>query len=199
MNLCLEFLHDSERSPIELKRSVLLIGRHPECDVRINLKSISRRHCCLAQVNDIMIVRDLGSRHGVWVNGQRVDEKVLNEGDEIAIGPMIFKVRAIAFDHDLDQANIPTDCVTEPEDEFEDILLEKKLVDQAASLKSEPDKGSGVHGSIQDTSSNPERSIDQFWQNLEQAESVAPEHFGELDQEDLCNESEIGPGLGLKL
>ena len=38
--------------PIPLQRPVLLIGRHPECDVRIDLAKISRRHCCLALAYD---------------------------------------------------------------------------------------------------------------------------------------------------
>jgi len=77
---------------IPLQRPVLLIGRHPECDVRIDLSKISRRHCCLALAYDRVMIRDLGSRNGVRVNGLLVDEAQLHGGDEIAIGPILFRV-----------------------------------------------------------------------------------------------------------
>src|SRR5437763_12470919 len=79
---------------IAVQRPVLLIGRHPECDVRIDLPRVSRRHCCLAQVYDRLVIRDLGSRNGLRVNGRLVDEAELHPGDEVAIGPLIFRLEA---------------------------------------------------------------------------------------------------------
>ncbi|QEH38154.1 Glycogen accumulation regulator GarA [Aquisphaera giovannonii] len=77
---------------ISLQRPVLLIGRHPECDVRIPLPKISRRHCCVVLAYDRILIRDLGSRNGVRVNGQVVEEARLHPGDEIAIGPLIYRL-----------------------------------------------------------------------------------------------------------
>jgi pSer/pThr/pTyr-binding forkhead associated (FHA) protein len=77
---------------IPLQRPVLLIGRHPECDVRINLPKISRRHCCLVLAYDRILIRDLGSHNGVRVNGRTVEESRLLAGDEVAIGPVIFRL-----------------------------------------------------------------------------------------------------------
>jgi pSer/pThr/pTyr-binding forkhead associated (FHA) protein len=77
---------------ILLQRPVLLVGRHPECDVRIDLPKVSRRHCCLALAYERVVIRDLGSRNGLRVNGQVVDEAQLTHGDEVAIGPLIFRV-----------------------------------------------------------------------------------------------------------
>jgi predicted component of type VI protein secretion system len=79
---------------IPVQRPVLLIGRHPECDVRIDLPKISRRHCCIAQVYDRLVIRDLGSRNGLRVNGRLVDEVQLKAGDEIAIGPLLYRIEA---------------------------------------------------------------------------------------------------------
>ena len=78
--------------PIHLHRPVLLIGRHPECDVRLDLPQVSRRHCCVALAYDRLTIRDLGSRHGVWVNGRRVEEAQLHPGDEVAIAPLLFRL-----------------------------------------------------------------------------------------------------------
>lgn len=77
---------------ILVQRPVVLVGRHPESDVRIDLPKISRRHCCLALAYDRVVVRDLGSRNGLWVNGARVDEAILGVGDEVAIGPILYRV-----------------------------------------------------------------------------------------------------------
>lgn len=76
---------------VSLQRPVLLVGRHPECDVRFDLPSVSRRHCCLALAYDRLTIRDLGSRHGVWVNGELSEESHLQPGDEVAIGPLLFR------------------------------------------------------------------------------------------------------------
>jgi pSer/pThr/pTyr-binding forkhead associated (FHA) protein len=77
---------------VAIQRPVLLIGRHPDCDVRIDLPEISRRHCCIALAYDRTLIRDLGSRNGVRVNGRPVAEARLRPGDEIAIAQMIFRL-----------------------------------------------------------------------------------------------------------
>jgi pSer/pThr/pTyr-binding forkhead associated (FHA) protein len=78
-----------------IARPVILIGRHPECDVRLDSPQISRRHCCLAIAYDRVVIRDLGSRHGVRVNGQIVDEARLNPGDEVAISSFLYRFESL--------------------------------------------------------------------------------------------------------
>lgn len=53
---------------ILLDKPILLIGRDPECDVQIDSRKVSRRHCCIAQVNDYLVVRDLDSTNGIRIN-----------------------------------------------------------------------------------------------------------------------------------
>jgi pSer/pThr/pTyr-binding forkhead associated (FHA) protein len=77
---------------IALYRPVLLIGRHLECDVRIESPKVSRRHCCVAMAYDRVLIRDLGSRNGVRVNGKLREEARLHAGDELAIGPILFRL-----------------------------------------------------------------------------------------------------------
>lgn len=78
---------------ILLEKPIVLIGRHQECDIQIPSRKISRRHCCIAQVNDHLVVRDLGSTNGVRVNGARVLEGTLKSGDELVIGNFKYQVR----------------------------------------------------------------------------------------------------------
>jgi predicted component of type VI protein secretion system len=77
---------------IWVDKPILLVGRHPECDVQIDSRKISRRHCCIAQVSDYLVVRDLGSTNGVRINGVRVLEGRLRAGDELTIGSHRYQV-----------------------------------------------------------------------------------------------------------
>lgn len=92
MRPTLVFPPELEIPPTTADRSILLIGRHPHCDVVLKVHSVSRRHCVLVETDDDLLIRDLGSRHGVWVNGVKVEESKLRVGDEIAIGPVIVRV-----------------------------------------------------------------------------------------------------------
>ncbi|MBI1322006.1 FHA domain-containing protein [bacterium] len=92
MRPTLVFPPELEIPPTTADRSILLIGRHPHCDVVLKVHSVSRRHCVLVETDDDLFIRDLGSRHGVWVNGEKVEESRLMVGDEIAIGPVIVRV-----------------------------------------------------------------------------------------------------------
>jgi hypothetical protein len=80
-------------SSILLDKPILLLGRDPECDIQLESPKISRRHCCLAQVGDSLVVRDLGSTNGIRINGVRVVEGHLKGGDELTIGNHRYQVR----------------------------------------------------------------------------------------------------------
>ena len=82
--------------PVLISRPVILIGRHPECDVRIDSPQVSRRHCCVAMAYDRLVIRDLGSSNGVRVNGQIVDEADLKHGDEVAIAQFLYRLVSLA-------------------------------------------------------------------------------------------------------
>ena len=72
---------------IVLDKAITLIGRHPDCDAVLDEnQKISRRHCCIAQVDNRLVLRDLGSMNGIRVNGEPIVEVDLIEGDEITIG-----------------------------------------------------------------------------------------------------------------
>jgi predicted component of type VI protein secretion system len=77
---------------IVLDKPILLLGRHPECDIQIDSRKVSRRHCCIAQVADYLVVRDLDSTNGIRINGARVLEGKLKHGDELTIGNHRYQV-----------------------------------------------------------------------------------------------------------
>ena len=79
---------------ILLDKPIVLLGRHQECDIQLGSRKVSRRHCCVAQVNDYLVVRDLGSTNGIRINGIRVMEGRLKPGDEITIGNQRYQLRS---------------------------------------------------------------------------------------------------------
>ena len=83
----------TEGLKIVVDKPILLLGRDPECDIQFDSRKISRRHCCVAQVGDQLVVRDLGSTNGIRINGIRVVEGHLMEGDELTVGNHRYIVR----------------------------------------------------------------------------------------------------------
>jgi predicted component of type VI protein secretion system len=83
----------TEGPNILLDKPILLLGRHQECDIQLASRKISRRHCCIAQVSDHLVVRDLCSTNGIRINGVRVHEGALREGDELTIGNHRYQVK----------------------------------------------------------------------------------------------------------
>lgn len=76
-------------------KAVILFGRNADCDVVFTRsRKVSRKHCCLAQVDTRLFIRDLGSLNGVWVNGHRVRRQAeIKLGDELAIGDVRYRVQ----------------------------------------------------------------------------------------------------------
>jgi pSer/pThr/pTyr-binding forkhead associated (FHA) protein len=96
---------------ISLEKPIVLIGRHQECDIQIPSRKISRRHCCVAQVFNYLVVRDLGSTNGVRINGTRALEGQLKPGDELTIGNLSYRVQ---WDDHLVAAGPPPRAVHRP-------------------------------------------------------------------------------------
>ena len=69
----------------------LVIGRSSKCDIQIDQESISRNHSKIVNTGKSILVRDLGSTNGTYVNDEPIDEYVLRDGDLIKIGRTIFK------------------------------------------------------------------------------------------------------------
>jgi len=67
-------------------QSPATIGRGSAANLRIVDEFISRIHCEVFLRENEIVIRDLNSSNGVFVNGQRVQEKVLNSGDKLLLG-----------------------------------------------------------------------------------------------------------------
>jgi pSer/pThr/pTyr-binding forkhead associated (FHA) protein len=61
-------------------------GRHPESDIFLDDVTVSRRHATFERTGGRFVVKDVGSLNGTYVNRERVDESVLQTGDEVQVG-----------------------------------------------------------------------------------------------------------------
>ena len=83
--------------PITVEK--FIIGRATDCHLRSRSELVSRYHCAIL-VSNGAIVRDLGSRNGVKLNGEKISmDHALKNGDHLTVGPLEFRVHIAAGDH----------------------------------------------------------------------------------------------------
>jgi pSer/pThr/pTyr-binding forkhead associated (FHA) protein len=94
MNYVLQVVRGrSTSTTLKLTDNVTSLGRHDDCVIRIKSAQVSRRHCELYEVGDHLMLRDLGSSNGTYVNGKRVTgEQSLKHGDEVTVGAVTLRV-----------------------------------------------------------------------------------------------------------
>jgi diguanylate cyclase (GGDEF)-like protein len=67
--------------------STTALGRGDSAEIRLDDDGVSRKHAELIRLEDGSIqLRDLGSTNGTFVNGERIDERVLVDDDRVALG-----------------------------------------------------------------------------------------------------------------
>ncbi len=87
------FKDDSQCKEFPLVAGTTNVGRSEECDLRIPLPEVSRKHAAVIVTSDDVTLRDLGSANGTYVNNQKITEQELAAGDHVVIGPVVFTVR----------------------------------------------------------------------------------------------------------
>ena len=76
-----------------LPGSIKTVGRAPRADFVVDAPLVSRLHCRLTLQADGLLVEDLESTNGTFVNGERVTKLLLRTGDALKVGRMEFTVR----------------------------------------------------------------------------------------------------------
>ncbi len=87
------FKANGQRKDFPVETDTVVIGRGENCDLRVPLLSVSRRHCQLNAEGDTLAVKDLGSSNGTYVNNQRITEQQIEAGDRLVVGPIVFTVQ----------------------------------------------------------------------------------------------------------
>ncbi len=86
----------SASSAVKLQDGVTTAGRQDDCHLRIRSSQVSRKHCELFEKHGLLLVKDLTSSNGTFVNGKKIDgQRVMEPGDELSIGPITFRVEKI--------------------------------------------------------------------------------------------------------
>jgi signal transduction histidine kinase len=80
----------------ELEKEVTTIGRSVENDIIIKKNGVSRQHAKIEVIGNTPVIKDLQSKNGTRVNGVRIDEKILHDGDEIILGDAILTFKLVA-------------------------------------------------------------------------------------------------------
>jgi pSer/pThr/pTyr-binding forkhead associated (FHA) protein len=198
------FRSDGERRSFSVVRDVTVIGRREDCDLRIPLGDVSRKHCRLIKEEDSLRVEDLGSSNGTHVNGQRVQEAELHPGDTVQVGPVVFVVQidGVPADEELQPMLTPGDTATVNAAEFDE--LNPAALDDAGEEAAEEPVALGADDLAAQVLAGDESvagEIPEF--PIEEAEAAVPSPRRpaapgeEVPSEEAPNEA-TGPGVELE-
>ena len=89
---------------VELGDTALTVGRQADCGLVIEDASVSRRHAVIEAAGEGYTIRDLGSRNGTWLRGERIGETPvrLAHGDDVIVGR-----RGIVLRYLMEDATVP--------------------------------------------------------------------------------------------
>jgi hypothetical protein len=71
------------------------IGRSDQCDISVKDSSMSGRHAEISKINGEIRVKDMGSANGIWLNGERVDDVELFDGDVLRLGQTSIRIDVV--------------------------------------------------------------------------------------------------------
>jgi len=107
------FRSDGERRSFSITRSITVVGRREDCDLRIPLGDVSRKHCRVVLDGESLRLEDLGSSNGTYHNGVRVEKDAdLQAGDSIQVGPVVFVLQVDGVPADEELQPIAVDAAT---------------------------------------------------------------------------------------
>ena len=92
----------SQRVPIE--RASTIVGRSDDCHIRVRTAGMSRKHCELIIEDGSVVVRDLGSSNGTFVNQERIESIPVSAGDLVSFGGLVFVVEVNGEPGEIDPA-----------------------------------------------------------------------------------------------
>ncbi len=96
-----------EGKEIGITTEKFLIGRSDSCQLRPKSESVSRKHCIIVLQDNRVLIQDLKSRNGTFVNEKRLptdSAKILRVGDQLRIGKLMFE---IVIEHGLQAPKKP--------------------------------------------------------------------------------------------
>lgn len=114
-------------TPVPLKGERTLVGRLDDCQIRVPAAGISRKHCEILVDETSIVLNDLGSSNGTYVNQDRITSQPLCAGDLISFGGLVFLVSVNGEPGDIDAQMM-----------FEDGLPDEEVVVSAQPQVNKP-------------------------------------------------------------
>jgi serine phosphatase RsbU (regulator of sigma subunit) len=114
-----------------------ILGRHPQCDVVVELGAVSRQHARIVRVDDDFYVEDLNSRNKTYLNGKVLEERTkLAENDRLTICDVEF-----AFYLEVPE----TAALVQPPEETMDgpLLVDDEKITSSSTIMSKVDVSTG--------------------------------------------------------
>ena len=78
-----------------MRAITVIIGRSDQCDISVKDSSMSGRHAEITKINGEIRVKDMGSANGIWLNGERVEEVELFDGDVLRLGQTSIRIDVV--------------------------------------------------------------------------------------------------------
>ncbi len=106
MGFALKFIsgkYQGGEFPLRPNREIV-IGRSSDLDMVLVEDMVSRKHAKITTTDAHVIIQDLGSTNGTFVNGEKIKKARLKEGDRILVGTSILKLIVKSDDGGLDEA-----------------------------------------------------------------------------------------------
>lgn len=144
------------------------IGRSRDCDLTVAHPMVSRNHCEIFESDGKLMVRDLGSLNGTFVDGERVTEAEIPPKAEITVGPLTFRAEYQAPGAE-DELPMFEDAADVAEVDFQDTAEVDESEDETAPVE-KPKKVAAP--------SDDDLDFDAFADEIEEAEPA-----DELDEE----------------
>jgi HD-GYP domain-containing protein (c-di-GMP phosphodiesterase class II)/pSer/pThr/pTyr-binding forkhead associated (FHA) protein len=98
----------------------LVAGRTPQCEIHLNDQSVSRRHCMLEARADELMVTDLGSANGTYINERQIEHGIARVGDVVRVGGSVLEVGAREV-----RRGMETVLADAPDRTFESVIQKK--------------------------------------------------------------------------
>ena len=78
-----------------MRSITVVIGRSDACEISVKDSSMSGKHAEISKINGEIRVKDLGSANGIWLNGERVEDVELYDGDVLRCGQTSIRVDVV--------------------------------------------------------------------------------------------------------
>lgn len=115
-----------EPERIDLDHFPFTLGRNETCDYQVQSSRVSRQHAQIVQEGGRLRIRDLHSTNGTFVNGRRIEDHPLSDGDLIVIADVQFSFRTDAEDtlrKTVTQVMVTQPLAEPPQDAASDLVL----------------------------------------------------------------------------